>query len=295
MPGGDVSLFCMPTGVNVARHFGPPLPTFFSFCLTVTEEGQRMYGCCLTFYEPLTREVTEVRDDDQYAVDLYTPKCLCLLSRWPFFDAFREYLVLLFTLSQGPNDIPLERRLFHLLYATPMPAYGTTVSVSLESSLINFARPPIVDFPLLDTSMMPLFRCLDIDNVLLLFKVLLLEHKIVMHSKHKSLLLPAAETVCAILFPFKFQHVYIPVMPTALAEYLQAPVPYLIGMPTNEIGNHSYLSCCFPLCLWQFRTRDLRRPEQCCSAICAGTGTSYAYTWGIRLTSLGCAGTTQNK
>ena len=24
-------------------------------------------------------------------------------------------------------------------------------------------------------------------------------------------------------------------MPTALADYLQAPVPYLIGMPTDEI------------------------------------------------------------
>ena len=236
MPGGDVSLFCMPTGVNIAHHFGPPLPTFFSFCLTVTEEGQRMYGCCVTFYEPLeTASVRDRQDDEEYAIDLYTPKCMCLLSRWPFFDAFREFLVLLFTLSQGPNAVPIERRLYHLLYATPMPSYGTTIRVPLESSLISFARPPTVDFPLHDTSMMPLFRCLDIDNVLLLFKVMILEHKIVMHSKHKSLLLPAAETLCAIIFPFKFQHVYIPVMPTALADYLQAPVPYLIGMPTSQI------------------------------------------------------------
>eukprot|EP01047_Picozoa_sp_COSAG01_P035882 COSAG01_NODE_2775_length_7095_cov_4.918811_6_plen_829_part_00 len=237
MPGGDVSLFCMPTGVNIAHHFGPPLPTFFSFCLTVTEEGQRMYGCCVTFYEPLEATGRD-RDMDEYTVDLYTPKCMCLLSRWPFFDPFREFLVLLFTLSQGPNVVPLERRLFHLLFKTPMPSYGTTVRVSLESSLIDFTRPPLVDFPLIDTSMMPLFRCLDIDNILVLFKTLLLEHKVVMHSKHKSLLLPAAETICAILFPFKFQHVYIPVMPTGLAEYLQAPVPYLIGMPTQEIGQH---------------------------------------------------------
>jgi pentatricopeptide repeat protein len=239
MPGGDVSLFCMPTGVNIAHHFGPPLPTFFSFCLTVTEEGQRMYGCCVTFYEPLQRRLgsaRELEDDDEYAIDLYTPKCMCLLSRWPFFDAFREFLVLVFTLSQGPNAVSIERRLYHLLYATPMPSYGTTIRVPLESSLIKFKRPPTVDFPLYDTSMMPLFRCLDIDNVLLLFKVMLLEQKIVMHSKHKSLLLPAAETLCAIIFPFKFQHVYIPVMPTALADYLQAPVPYLIGMPTNEIS-----------------------------------------------------------
>ena len=31
-----------------------------------------------------------------------------------------------------------------------------------------------------------------------------------MHSKHKSLLLPAAETLCAIIFPFKYQHVPTP-------------------------------------------------------------------------------------
>ena len=94
-----------------------------------------------------------------------------------------------------------------------------------------------MEFPLLDASMMPLFRCLDIENVLLLFKVMLLEHKIVLHSKNKSLLLPVAETLAAIMFPFRYQHVFIPVMPTALSEYLEAPVPYLIGMPTNEMSD----------------------------------------------------------
>eukprot|EP01050_Picozoa_sp_SAG11_P001911 SAG11_NODE_91_length_17102_cov_37.671343_2_plen_669_part_00 len=234
IPGGDqISLFCMPTGVNIAHHYGPPLPTFFSFCLTVSE-GQKMYGCCITFHEILHASVDEGHEG--YSVGLYIPKCVCLLSHWPFFDAFREFLVLLFTFSQGPNDIPIERRLCDFLFKTPVPAYGTTTRILMESSSIDFVRPRSpAQFPLLDASMMPLFRCLDTENVLLLFKLVLLEHKIVLHSKHKSLLLPVAETLCAVIFPFKYQHVYIPVMPTALAEYLEAPVPYLIGMPTDEM------------------------------------------------------------
>lgn len=125
IPGGDVSLFCMPTGVNIAHHYGPPLPTFFSFCLTVSE-GKKMYGCCVTFHEAMQQPPTAAYTArDGYSVGLYVPKCVCLLSYWPFFDAFREFLVLLFTLSQGPNVVPIERRLYEVLYNTPVPAFGT--------------------------------------------------------------------------------------------------------------------------------------------------------------------------
>ena len=36
-------------------------------------------------------------------------KCICLLSHWPFFSAFRAFLSFLYRLSVSRNSIPLER------------------------------------------------------------------------------------------------------------------------------------------------------------------------------------------
>lgn len=39
-----------------------------------------------------------------------------------------------------------------------------------------------------------------------------------------------AESMTAILFPFIWQHVYVPILPTALSHFLDAPVPFLMGI-----------------------------------------------------------------
>ena len=39
-----------------------------------------------------------------------------------------------------------------------------------------------------------------------------------------------AESVTAILFPFVWQHVYVPILPAALSHFLDAPVPFLMGI-----------------------------------------------------------------
>jgi len=40
----------------------------------------------------------------------------------------------------------------------------------------------------------------------------------------------AAESLCLLLFPFYWHHILIPVLPSKLVGYLQAPVPYIVGM-----------------------------------------------------------------
>ena len=64
------------------------------------------YGFCLTIYESSRHEMV-VRASQGDAADLvvpvaaaYAPKCLCLLSHWPYFRAFRQFLMQLHTYSQ---------------------------------------------------------------------------------------------------------------------------------------------------------------------------------------------------
>ena len=37
-------------------------------------------------------------------------KCICLLSRWPFFDTFRKFLLYIYRIAIcGPHPVPIER------------------------------------------------------------------------------------------------------------------------------------------------------------------------------------------
>ena len=39
-----------------------------------------------------------------------------------------------------------------------------------------------------------------------------------------------AECATAVLFPFMWQHVYVPIVPASLLHFLDAPVPFLMGL-----------------------------------------------------------------
>lgn len=45
-----------------------------------------------------------------------------------------------------------------------------------------------------------------------------------------------ADALCSLLFPFYWQHIYIPLLPAKLLDYLQAPVPFLVGVQADHIG-----------------------------------------------------------
>lgn len=38
-----------------------------------------------------------------------------------------------------------------------------------------------------------------------------------------------AESLTELLFPFRWQHVYVPILPYSQALFMEAPVPYIMG------------------------------------------------------------------
>lgn len=80
-----------------------------------------MYGSAITFYEPynedqLTDEQIEQlqlpEDADPGDYTYNVNKCICLLSHWPFFDTFEQFLLFLYSMAcNGPQPVPIERYL----------------------------------------------------------------------------------------------------------------------------------------------------------------------------------------
>jgi hypothetical protein len=86
-----------------------------------------MYASVLNFYEPLPRSDFSrlaggcEEDTAQQSVQLWVPKCLCLISRWPFLDCFREVLKHIYNLSISVARIPIERFVCNFMLEVPFP------------------------------------------------------------------------------------------------------------------------------------------------------------------------------
>lgn len=60
---------------------------------------------------------------------------------------------------------------------------------------------------------------------------MLFERRIIFTSKKLYRLSACVQSANAILYPMNWQHIFIPVLPQSLIDYLLAPMPYLIGLP----------------------------------------------------------------
>ena len=51
-----------------------------------------------------------------------------------------------------------------------------------------------------------------------------------MISEHLSLITYIADAITGLIFPFVWSHVLIPILPEEMKEFIQAPVPFIIGL-----------------------------------------------------------------
>lgn len=109
-------------------------------------------------------------------------KTICLVSRFPFWTAFRRFLSHLHVLSGSSSDLPLERCISHLLLSVPIPkAGGPSVLVPLPAlnGPMVLTMPPTKDFPLVDLPFQRLLACLDVPTIVtVVLGFLALERKV---------------------------------------------------------------------------------------------------------------------
>lgn len=84
-------------------------------------------------------------------------------------------------------------------------------------------------------SLAPIFELFDVKTIIHVTALILCEFRVLIHSTQLSLLTPVAEGFCALIYPFRWQHPYVPILPRVLSEYLQAPLPYILGVHSSWI------------------------------------------------------------
>uniref|UniRef100_A0A8C4VB60 DENN domain containing 5A n=1 Tax=Falco tinnunculus TaxID=100819 RepID=A0A8C4VB60_FALTI len=174
---------------------------------------------------------------------LYVSKCICLITPMSFMKACKKVLEQLHqaVTSPQPPPLPLESYIYNILYEVPLPPAGRSLKFSGVYGPIICQRPSTSELPLFDFPVKEVFELLGVENVVQLFTCALLEFQILLYSQHYQRLMTVAETITALMFPFQWQHVYVPILPASLLHFLDAPVPYLMGLHSNGLDDRSKL------------------------------------------------------
>ncbi|NXH50858.1 DEN4C protein, partial [Dicaeum eximium] len=246
----SVPLFCLPMGATI-ECWDPqtkyPLPVFSTFVLTCSS-AEKVYGAAIQFYEPYPRELLTEKQQSQLGLlttverkvitskSINSNKCICLLSHWPFFEAFRKFLMFIYKLSvSGPHPLPIEKHISHFMHNIPFPSPQRPrilVQLSAHDALI-LSQPVSTPLPLSGANFSTLLMNLGPENCATLLLFVLLEGKILLHSLRPAVLTGVAEAVVAMIFPFQWQCPYIPLCPLSLATVLSAPVPFIVGVDSR--------------------------------------------------------------
>ncbi|XP_023510886.1 C-myc promoter-binding protein isoform X5 [Equus przewalskii] len=246
----SVPLFCLPMGATI-ESWPPnskyPLPVFSTFVLTGAS-AEKVYGAAIQFYEPYSEEnLTEKQrlllglassadGKSDSSKTIHTNKCICLLSHWPFFDAFRKFLTFLYRYSiSGPHVLPIEKHISHFMHKVPFPSPQRPrilVQLSPHDNLI-LSQPVSSPLPLSGGKFSTLLQNLGPENAVTLLVFAVTEHKILIHSLRPSVLTSVTEALVSMIFPFHWPCPYVPLCPLALADVLSAPCPFIVGIDSR--------------------------------------------------------------
>ncbi|XP_069095097.1 DENN domain-containing protein 2D isoform X1 [Pleurodeles waltl] len=122
------------------------------------------------------------------------------------------------------------------LRETPFPAPGKTVTVKSfipdsGTEFIELTRP--LDSRLEHVDFRILIQRVTCENILCIFASAVLERRIIFLAEELSVLSQCTHAVAALLYPFKWEHTFIPVLPRKLIDTVCCPTPFMVGVQTQ--------------------------------------------------------------
>lgn len=246
-----IELFCQPQGWAISTERQEP--RFFVSVLTDIN-ANRHYCACLCFNETISVTPSKAVDEEEEGLEvgsvptishhsiMYAPKCLVLVSRLDYFETFRNCLGIIYSVwIEGGSQ--LETLIGNVLGCVYVPPPGgPQIRFSIGAGDRQALQPPLVStLPTTNAAVTMLFQQLGIRHCVFLFCAVMTEHKILFQSQSYTRLTEACRALTALMYPFKYSHVYIPLLPASLVEFLSSPIPYLIGVHSSLKTDYSEL------------------------------------------------------
>lgn len=174
---------------------------------------------------------------------LYASKCVCVVTRLPIVGASEALLRALYQQVTRPagganalatGSLSVESLVYWTLYELPLPPPGRSLKLCSLDTDIVCQRPGINELPFFDFCLREMFELISPDDFLKIYTCVLLEHQVLLCSKVLQRLMLMAESLTSLLFPFRWQHVYVPILPYSQYMFLEAPLPFIMGLWYEE-------------------------------------------------------------
>ncbi|MFH4973292.1 hypothetical protein AB6A40_000001 [Gnathostoma spinigerum] len=203
----SLDVFSQPNGWILAAE--PRTPSFFVNTLT-DMIGARQFAYCLQVYEPCcgsaddvegSSEVCEVSTNDNV---LYKPKVIVILSRFSYFDLFRNCLNrihLALLEDNGTAESMIATLISSVCLAPGLPA----VPFTFASERLSVRAPSYPTVPVTaDKIALFVHHLGSIYNLLLILCAVLTDHKLLMRSSSLSRLSDSCFALRCLLYPFDY-------------------------------------------------------------------------------------------
>ncbi|KAI9217559.1 AEX-3 domain-containing protein [Blastocladiella britannica] len=213
----------------------------------IDRAGHQKFGVCLRLPTTMLRLETNLLHDPSSATLFGATEvcCILLLSSMPAFATLRAICTecvaqIDFARTQHQPSTLLEDFLCNVIHSVSLPDHEFAVQLSLPLTDVPLAVNPLCgklavapDPPLLqlDFALDVLFTSLSINNILLVLSAVLLERRVFIHSTSPTAAARACEIIRAMIapMPLAWAAVFVPTLPHALADMLEAPTMYLMG------------------------------------------------------------------
>ena len=180
---------------------------------------------------------------------LYIPYCLALISKYPYIQQVKQSIYCIFKIIEHQikdNNLELNELLMYLIHSIPIPNINTSIKFPLpyfyqneiinkKNNLITLEAPKFKDINTLNSNICEILKIFKIKNIIRIFRLLLFEKKIIFIDSDYARLSNVINSFLSLIYPFQWNHVYIPILSIPMIKYLETFLPFLVGVHSSFI------------------------------------------------------------
>ncbi|CAG9824217.1 unnamed protein product [Phaedon cochleariae] len=181
--------------------------------------------------------LTDIESKWTFGFCRHDPKsetALVVLSYLPWHQGFYKFLDTTAVLMHSSRTEDLREFLSAVYNAKILEPGGKfLVSFNRGDSTFSVDVPRPFQLPSIpeNRNLTEYFNAVDSHNMMVIFASMLYERRIIFTSTKLKRLSACVQSANDIIYPMIWQHIFIPVLPMSLIDYLLAPMPFLIGVP----------------------------------------------------------------
>ena len=262
IPNELILKHCFPIGFKIINY--PIQPNNQNFFFTLeniplnfidNKKYKNIHFNCYLFYEKLidyfklkqnkfeylNKEISNKIKTNEIE-NFYIPKIICLATLFPFPHEFAKILKIIHkNFTQKINHIknPIEKVIENLIMEIPLPSYGLyAFNYIFFKERFNFYKNPLNMLQNNSIELNVLFYLFKVEEIVKIFKGILLELPIVFFTPDKKKLTNSVESFLSIISPFDYCFPNVSILPCNCYSIIENYDSYVLGI--NEEFNENF-------------------------------------------------------